>query len=584
MEFALLHPERKERTTYSVLSEASMTPADGIATRMDQSDSHTARGPASAPWRRPRVGISGLEHYLHTFRERLPLIVTVMVTTTLVAAIYLAVADDRYRAEADLLVTPANEVDSALAGLPVIRESSDPTRDVETAARLVTSRDVALRVKQELDLEESASALAEDVSAEPVAQSNIVSVRAEANSPELARDIANGFAREVVAERSEELRREIAEQIPRIEDEIAAAQERGQDTQALTTQLVQLESVRASGDPTLRLETAATAPAEPFAPRPVLTIAAGLLAGLILGVGGAFAMNALDPRLRREEQLRELYSLPILARVPKEKRAQTSSRGKRHWGFGPRERHRRALPPDELGPTTLESFRTLRTMLDARRSDHTGSRSILVTGPSPSEGKTTAAINLASSLALAGNRVILIEADFRRPSVGEALGVQARVGIGDVLLGSVALENALVPTPPFDYNLSVLLADRADDWLAEVLSLPAAEALLEDATRLADYVVIDSPPLTQVIDAMPLARQVDDVVLVVRLGSSNLTQLAQLGDLLEQNAIRPSGFVVVGGPAPEERGYRRPTQHPQAAEADWLGTMELEQSTFPARR
>jgi Mrp family chromosome partitioning ATPase/capsular polysaccharide biosynthesis protein len=551
---------------------------------MDQPDSHATRAAASAPWRRPRLGTSGLERYLHTLRERLRLIVAVTVTTTLVAALYVAVAGDKYRAEADLLVTPVGEADTALTGLPVIRESSDPTRDVETAARLVLSRDVAVRVKRQLGLDESADALLKEVSAEPVAQSNIVSVQAQAASPELARDIANGFARGVVAERSEELRREVSEQIPRLREEIAAADERGEDTQALNRQLAQLQSVAASGDPTLRVETAASAPAEPFAPRPVLTIAAGLLAGLILGIGGAFAMNALDPRLRREEQLRELYSLPILARVPKEKRAHTTSLGKRRLGIGPRERHGRALPPSELSSATLESFRTLRTMLAAQRGDDNDSRSILVTGPSPSEGKTTTAINLASSLALAGNRVILIEADFRHPTVGEALGVQAGVGIGDVLLGSVALESALVPAPPYDYDLSVLLSDRADDWLAEVLSLPAAEALLEDAKGLADYVVLDSPPLTQVIDAMPLARRVDDVLLVVRLGSSNLTQLTHLGDLLEQNAIRPSGFVVVGGPAPEDPSYRRATQRRRAAEADWLATPEPEQPTFRAER
>jgi len=281
-------------------------------------------------------------------------------------------------------------------------------------------------------------------------------------------------------------------------------------------------------------------------------------------------MNALDPRLRREEQLRELYSLPILARVPKERRAPTFTLGKRRFGIGPRERERRALPPGELSAATLESYRTLRTMLAAQRRDDGNSRSVLVTGPSPSEGKTTTAINLASSLALAGNRVILIEADFRRPTVGEALGVRARVGIGDVLLGNVSLEDALVLAPPFGDNLCALLVDRADDWLAEVLSLPAAEALLEDAKRLADYVVLDSPPLTQVIDAMPLARQVDDVVLVTRLGSSNLTQLAHLGDLLDQNGIKPAGFVVVGGAAPEESSYYREALRRRNSQSDWL--------------
>lgn len=537
-----------------------------------------SRDATSAPWRRPQLGVSGFERYLHTLRERLPLIVAVTLATTIVAALYLVVAEDRYRAEADLLVAPAAQDDTALTGLPVIHESSDPTRDVETASQLVESRDVAVRVKRRFGLDESVGELLGAVAAEPVAQSNIVSVGAEADSPTLARDLANGFATEAVAERSQELRREIDRVLPRLREQIAAADEQGQDTQELSTQVVRLESLRETGDPTLRTETRASAPPSPFAPRPALTLAAGFLAGLILGVGGAFAMNALDPRLRREEQLRELYSLPILARVPKERRARTFTLGERRWGFGPTEKHRRALPPGELSPTTLESFRTLRTMLTARRGGDSGSRSILVTGPSPFDGKTTTAINLASSLALAGNQVILVEADFRRPTVGEALGLQAPIGIGDVLLGNEEIESALVPAPPFDYNLSVLLVDRANDWLAEVLSLPAAEALLDEAKRLADYVVLDSPPLTKVIDAMPLARQADDVVLVVRLGSSRLAQLARLGDLLDQNGIRPAGFVVVGGAAPEEQDYRS-VQRRRAAESDWLVTSESERPT-----
>jgi succinoglycan biosynthesis transport protein ExoP len=533
-----------------------------------------------APWRRPQLETSGFERYLHTLRERLPLIAAVTLLTTLVAALYLVVAEDKYRAEADLLVAPATQDATALAGLPVIHESSDPTRDVETVSRLVKNRDVAARVKRGLRLDESVGALENAVTAEPVAQSNIVSVRAEAGSPTLARDLANGFAIEAVAERSKELRREINLVIPRLREQIAAAEQRGEDTQELSTQLVQLEGLLRTGDPTLRVATRANAPSSPFAPRPTLTLAAGLLAGLILGIGGAFAMNALDPRLRREEQLRELYSLPILARVPKEKRARAFSPGPRRWGFGPPEKHRRALPPGELSPTTIESFRTLRTMLAAHRGAASDSRSILITGPSPFEGKSTTAINLASSLALAGNRVILIEGDFRRPAVGEALGLQAQFGIGDVLLGNVSVEGALVPAQLFDDNLSVLLVDRADDWLAEVLSLPAAEALLEEAERLADYVVVDSPPLTQVTDTMLLAQRADDVVLVVRLGSSRLAQLARLGDLLDQNGIRPAGFVVVGGAAPEEQDYYHAMQYRRAADA--LLTSESDRPTFPA--
>jgi receptor protein-tyrosine kinase len=551
---------------------------------MNSADTQAARDSSGAGWRRPQTATSGIERYYRVLRERLGLIALVTLATTLVAAAYLVTAPDRYKAEANLLVNPAANDDPVFGSLPVIRESSDPTRDVETASELVMSPNVAARVDRDLGLDDPPNDLTPDdllgqVTAEPVAQSNIVAVTAEADSPELARDLANGFANGVVAERNELVRREAGDLITRLREEIQTAEDNGDSTDELNVELAQLLRVQASGDPTLRVETKATAPESPFSPRPGVTIAAGLFGGLILGIGGAFAMSALDPRLRREEQLRELYSLPILARVPKERRAPTFTLGKRRFGIGPRERERRALPPGELSAATLESFRTLRTMLAAQRREDGNSRSILVTGPSPSEGKTTTAINLASSLALAGNRVILIEADFRRPTVGEALGVRARVGIGDVLLGNVALEDALVLAPPFGDNLCALLVDRADDWLAEVLSLPAAEALLEDAKRLADYVVLDSPPLTQVIDAMPLARQVDDVVLVTRLGSSNLAQLAHLGDLLDQNDIRPAGFVVVGGPGPEESSYYREAQRRRAAQSDWLVTFEQKTSS-----
>jgi capsular exopolysaccharide synthesis family protein len=547
---------------------------------MNPAESQAARDSTSAGWRRPQAGSSGLQRYYRVIRERLGLIVMVTVATTLVAAAYLAVATQKYQAEADLLVIPASRVDPALNGLPLIRESSDPTRDVETAAKLVTSRNVAAIVKRQLGLSQSEDSLLGQVTAEPIAQSNIVAVRAKADSPSLARDLANGFATGVTTERDAVVRAEADNLITGLQKQLKVAAAAGTNTDALASQIADLQNVREGGDPTMSVQTKADAPSSPFSPRPTLTILAGLFGGLILGVGGAFASSALDPRLRREEQLRELYSLPILARVPKEKRAPTFTLGKRRFfGIGPRERERRALPPGELSAATLESFRTLRTMLAAQRREDGNSRSILVTGPSPSEGKTTTAINLASSLALAGNRVILIEADFRRPTVGEALGVRARVGIGDVLLGNVALEDALVLAPPFGDNLCALLVDRADDWLAEVLSLPAAEALLEDAKRLADYVVLDSPPLTQVIDAMPLARQVDDVVLVTRLGSSNLTQLAHLGDLLDQNGIKPAGFVVVGGPGPEESSYYREAQRRRNAQSDWLVNFEQKTSS-----
>jgi tyrosine-protein kinase len=540
---------------------------------MTPSERGPSDGRSGADWQRPRVEAPGLQRYLQTLRERWGMIVVTVLVTMLAAGAYVATANKVYEADADLLITPISGDDPELTGLPLLRESNDPTRDVETAARLVTTRDVATRVRNALRLDTTPERLLDDVEAQPVAQSNIVNVKARADSPVAARDLANGFANGLVQHRDAELRAQIGPRAKRLRERIAAGEAQAQSgADPLPAQLGRLESLGAGGDPTIRVETRAAKPTSPVSPRPLRTIVAALFAGLLLGVGGAFALQALDPRLRREEQLRELYSLPILARIPRERKARTSTLGRRRFLLGPRRKRRRALAPGQLSPTTMEAFRTLRTMLAASRGGRTG-RSVLVTGPSPSEGKTTTAINLASSFALAGNRVILIEADFRRPTVGEALGVRTRIGIGKVLLGNATLEEALVPAKPFGDNLRLLIVDRADDWLAEVLSLPTARSLLEEAERLADYVVVDSPPLTEVIDALPLAQQVDDVALVVRLGASKLSQLERLGHLLAHNDITPSGFVLVGVGNADETSYYL-TSRRERAEDDWLMAAE----------
>jgi polysaccharide biosynthesis transport protein len=536
-----------------------------------------SRSHEGGDWRRPRDEQASLSRYLEILRERSGLILVTVAATLALALVYLAVADKQYRAEADLLVTPV-QGDEVFNGLPVLRESNDPTRDVETAAQLVTTRDVAREAAQSLPGNPDEDELLGKVEAAPVAQSNIVAITATADSPALSAQIANAFGRAIVADRTSQFHEALDRSIERLQarvDQLPSGV--AEDTGGLRDQLARLEALRAGGDPTIGLETRATPPDSAYSPRPFLTLVAALIAGLVLGIGGAFALHAVDPRLRREEQLRNLYQVPILARIPRDTRAQTSTQGHRRLLVGPHTKRRRALGPRELSRATIEAYRTLRTMLAASRPVTAGGRSILITGPSPSEGKTTTAINLAASLALAGNKVILIEADFRRPTVGEALVARPVVGIGQVLLGRQTLEQALVPATAVGDNLKLLLVGHADEWLPELLSLPAASSLLADAGALADYVIIDSPPLTEVIDALPLARQVDDVIIVVRLGTSKLTQLARLGDLLAQNGIEPSGFVLVGsGDSQKETYYLSAQRERMGIYAQQVEEMEAE--------
>jgi capsular exopolysaccharide synthesis family protein len=499
-----------------------------------------------AEWLEPPVEEEGLRRYVETIRERIRLVAITILITTGIALLYVLTAPKTYEATANLLVTAVATDDAAIRSLPLIFESSDPTRDVETASQFVSNVDVAASVKERLSLDDSNRELLNRLSAEPVAQSNIVAVTAKAGSPEEARDLANTFAVAAVEDRTAQVHGAIDSQLPRIRAQLQTTSNPAiADT--LGAQLAQFETLRNAQDPSFRVDTLAEAPETQATPRPALSLAAGLLGGLILGIAGAFASQALDSRVRRESQLRRLYRLPILARVPVEPTRAGSVK--------------QPLGPRRISSAGAEAYRALRSTLETssangRRPQGGPSRVVLVTGASPSEGKSTTAVNLASALALAGNRVILIEADLRRPALGGVLGITPeRGGVVSVLIEKVGLREALVETPSYGKNLQVLLADYEGGWIAELFTIPAAHQMIEEARGLADFVIIDSPPLNEVVDALPLARQADDVLIVVRLGRSRLDRIHQLGELMAENGIRPVGFAVVGVPRPGRGKY-----------------------------
>lgn len=478
-------------------------------------------------WLQPQTEQQALKRYIETIRERIWLVVAAVAVTTAFAVLYVATAREVYEADVQIVVSPIDDPDGTLAAIGLITESNDPLRAIETATTLILTNSAAEAAADELGLDREPRSILNDISADPVAESNVINVTAEAETAEKAAALADAFAEGALKSRTKLIRDGIDQELPALEarlDRLPA----GVTRDTLAARVDQLAQLRAGGDPTLKIVEEALVPRSPVSPRPVPSVIAGILAGLIVGIGAAFALQLLDPRLRREDQLRTRYRLPTLARVPREE----PTKGQ-------------PLRWDRLSPGSVEAYRTLRAVL-ARSAGTDGSASILVTSPGPGEGKTTSAMSLAASLALAGKSVILIEGDLRRPAIGESFGISVARGVTSVLAGEASLDEALVTAPVATGNLRLLLAEQAGEAGAELLALPAAQDLVTEAKRLADFVVVDSPPLATVVDALPLARSADEIVLVVRLGSSRLDRIQELAELLADSGIRPTGFVLIG--------------------------------------
>jgi tyrosine-protein kinase len=531
-----------------------------------QREPQRGAGASGADWLQPPAQERGLASYVQTLRERFWLIVLAVAITTGAAILYVATASKTYESEADILVTPVPPQSGLLTSLGLISQSADPVREIETVARYIDTNEVAARAQKGLsgipEAEGTTQDLLSHISAEPVADSNIVAVTVSASTADNAAKIANVFVASAIDYRTAQLHDRVATAIHGLN---AQLRQHPPDTHSLEAQLSELKRLESGPDPTVQPATKAVPPTSQSSPKPALSIAGGLLVGLVLGIGGAFAYQALDPRLSREEQLRARFRLPILARIPRESRAQRNA----------------PISPENLSPGALEAYRALRASLGPGRAGDGRARAVLITSPSASEGKTTTAVNLATSLTLAGRKVILMDGDLRKPEIGPSLGVNSSKGLVSVLLGEASLDEALVSSSELGSDLKLLLAEQTAPWTSEIFSLPTTQPLVDEARSRADFVIIDSSPLSEVIDALPLAAAVDHVLVVVRLGKTRIGQLTELGELMVENDIRPAGFAVVGAPRPSRADYHSYAGRPRIVRSDDGATAESKRQPPP---
>jgi polysaccharide biosynthesis transport protein len=284
---------------------------------------------------------------------------------------------------------------------------------------------------------------------------------------------------------------------------------------------------------------APTAPVEPNIPR---NLGFAFVLGLTSGVGLAFLLEGLDNTVRTTEQAQAISGLPPLGMIP------MGSRSAREPGSAKRlviatskeavELVTQVRPQSQMA----ESYRALRTSL---LLSNLGAppKVIMITSALPQEGKTTTSINCGVVLAQKGIRVLLIDADLRRPSIHKTLGMGPRSGLSNVLTGSATLQQAITRSAVLP-NLSILPAGTPPPNPAELLASSNMSDILEELRGQYDHIVIDTPPTLSVTDAVVLSPRADAIVLVIRSGQTTKHALRRSRDILTQVNAKVSGVLL----------------------------------------
>jgi Mrp family chromosome partitioning ATPase len=462
--------------------------------------------------------------YIRAIRAH-PLIVIATVVVAVAAAVGIEKSHSlSYEATTQVLVTPVGN-GGPYVGLPVVTETAnDPSRTLQTATSVLKSPAAALATANDLGDGWTQQTVSEAISVQPLGESNILSVTGKGSTPHRAAAVANTYTRETlsrhIAQLTSEAKAEI-EQLQARQKGEAAGEAAGQ----IATQLTALSSVAAGHDPNFSLLQDAPVPTAATGSSTKVVAVLALLGGLIVGIAAATGVDYLNRRARDEDELLTLYPLPVLARIP------TLPHGLRE------------IPSvATLPPRVREAYRTLQVQMPASRRD--GGRVVMFTSSSPRDGKTASAVGFALVLASTGFRVVLLDFDLRKPAVQERLRMNAHeadLGDEDSSLKDMIIE---VPDAPGLWIAGTPLREGGAPAIDSAhRRLPE---LLREGREIADYVIVDTPPIGQVSDAVSVAVVADDVILVARPGNTDREELKRTRELLDRMSLTPAGLIVIG--------------------------------------
>jgi capsular exopolysaccharide synthesis family protein len=445
----------------------------------------------------------GLRHYLDVLVRRRWIVLSVFLLTVGAAALATSLEESKYRAETKIVIGQGRGLFS-----PTLANAFEPFS--ATMSDLLRSNIVARRVIQNTNLDSSEESMLARMSVSTKPESSALRVSIVDRDPNQARLIAHNVGlvfSELVRERF------------------------GNPTATPAGQPEVPPLTATIWDP------AHIDPAR-VSPRPLRDIGIAAVLGLILGLMAGFVRDHFDRALRSREAVEQSFAIPVIGQIPFER---SRRRGQTRAGIS------------NVFGQSAEAYRALRANLQYLAVERP-LRTILVTSASPEQGKTTVTANLAVSIARSGASTLTIEADLRRPRLGEALGLQASTpGLTSVLVGNARLQDAVQRLPLFPTangddegaaQLSFLPSGPLPPNPSELLSSVQMRTLLAEVSKQFDYVIIDSPPLLLVADALELTRVVDGTVLVVRRNRATKEDAREVRSLRDRLDIHLVGTVV----------------------------------------
>lgn len=476
-----------------------------------------------------------------------------------------------YQASTQLLVQPSSAYGSSTSYQDVLAGQ----RVAATYAEIIKSATLREAVLREMGFtEESVQyfmryGFPAKMTVQQVRDTQLIEIAVESTDPKLAMEYANATAQVFIADnqnrqaaRYETTEQEILAQMSAVQEDLARLRarlpqvtdsvERGQ----IESQIAQLQdslsrySSAYQGVALARLQSVdlisvvkpARLPEKPIRPRKSTNAAVAAVLGAVAVVGVVFLREMLDTSVKTPDEAQSLAQAPILGQIWYEDDIASSN------GTGQKIVIHKPLS------LTAEAFRLLRTNLQFAAVD-SPLRALLVTSPSPTEGKSTISLNLALALAVAGQKVIIVDADMRRPKIHRYAATDREPGLSDALVSRESdVQSYLRPIGDVE-NVWVLPAGKMPPNPTELLGSRRMSEVLAACKEIADVVIVDSPPMLAAADAVVLAGQTDGMLLVIEPGSTVRKALGQAVEQIRQSGASLLGTVLNKVPTEGKGGY-----------------------------